>query len=88
ATDTAEGTEAKPKTRRTRKAAEPTVTAEATDTAAGIPAQASQEPEAAPRRRTRKAVAAVDAPEEAKPKARRTRKAAAAATQPAEAGES
>ncbi|MEU4141847.1 DEAD/DEAH box helicase [Streptomyces parvulus] len=87
ATDTAEGTEAKPKTRRTRKAAEPTVTAEATDPAAGIPAQASQEPEAAPRRRTRKAVAAVDAPEEAKPKARRTRK-AAAATQPAEAGES
>ncbi|MFG3083355.1 DEAD/DEAH box helicase [Streptomyces parvulus] len=87
ATDTAEGTEAKPKTRRTRKAAAPAVTAEATDTAAGIPAQASQEPEAAPRRRTRKAAAAVDAPEEAKPKARRTRK-AAAATQPAESGES
>ncbi|MEU8743866.1 DEAD/DEAH box helicase [Streptomyces parvulus] len=87
AADTAEGTEAKPKARRTRKAAEPTVTAEATDTAAGIPAQASQEPEAAPRRRTRKAAAAVDAPEEAKPKARRTRK-AAAATQPAESGES
>ncbi|MFI5854408.1 DEAD/DEAH box helicase [Streptomyces parvulus] len=88
ATPAPETTEAKPRTRRTRKAAEPTVTAEATDTAAGIPAQASQEPEAAPRRRTRKAVAAVDAPEEAKPKARRTRKAAAAATQPAEAGES
>ncbi|MGC9404793.1 DEAD/DEAH box helicase [Streptomyces sp. DZ1-3] len=87
ATDTAEGTEAKPKARRTRKAAAPAVTAEATDTAAGIPAQASQEPEAAPRRRTRKAAAAVDAPEEAKPKARRTRK-AAAATQPAESGES
>ncbi|MET8455417.1 DEAD/DEAH box helicase [Streptomyces parvulus] len=87
ATDTAEGTEAKPKTRRTRKAAAPAVTAEASDTAAGIPAQASQEPEAAPRRRTRKAAAAVDAPEEAKPKARRTRK-AAAATQPAESGES
>ncbi|MFB8747619.1 DEAD/DEAH box helicase [Streptomyces parvulus] len=87
ATDTAEGTEAKPKARRTRKAAEPTVTAEASDTAAGIPAQASQEPEAAPRRRTRKAAVAVDAPEEAKPKARRTRK-AAAATQPAESGES
>ncbi|MCC9154260.1 DEAD/DEAH box helicase [Streptomyces parvulus] len=87
ATDTAQGTEAKPKARRTRKAAEPTVTAEASDTAAGIPAQASQEPEAAPRRRTRKAAAAVDAPEEAKPKARRTRK-AAAATQPAESGES
>ncbi|WP_435272406.1 DEAD/DEAH box helicase [Streptomyces parvulus] len=87
ATDTAEGSEAKPKARRTRKAAEPTVTAEASDTAAGIPAQASQEPEAAPRRRTRKAAAAVDAPEEAKPKARRTRK-AAAATQPAESGES
>ncbi|CAM5407733.1 DEAD/DEAH box helicase [Streptomyces parvulus] len=88
ATDTAEGTEAKPKARRTRKTAEPeALTAEATDTAAGIPAQASQEPEAAPRRRTRKAAAAVDAPEEAKPKARRTRK-AAAATQPAESGES
>nr|WP_226484955.1 DEAD/DEAH box helicase [Streptomyces parvulus] len=87
ATDTAEGTEAKPKARRTRKAAAPAVTAEATDTAAGIPAQASQEPEAAPRRRTRKAAAAVDAPEEAKPKTRRTRK-AAAATQPAESGES
>ncbi|MET7404676.1 DEAD/DEAH box helicase [Streptomyces parvulus] len=87
AADTAEGTEAKPKARRTRKAAAPAVTAEATDTAAGIPAQASQEPEAAPRRRTRKAAVAVDAPEEAKPKARRTRK-AAAATQPAESGES
>ncbi|MCQ4194280.1 DEAD/DEAH box helicase [Streptomyces parvulus] len=88
ATDTAEGTEAKPKARRTRKTAEPeALTADATDTAAGIPAQASQEPEAAPRRRTRKAAAAVDAPEEAKPKARRTRK-AAAATQPAESGES
>ncbi|MGW4953901.1 DEAD/DEAH box helicase [Streptomyces parvulus] len=47
AADTAEGTEAKPKARRTRKAAAPAVTAEATDTAAGIPAQASQEPEAA-----------------------------------------
>ncbi|MEV7223436.1 DEAD/DEAH box helicase [Streptomyces sp. NPDC093681] len=88
AADTAEGAEAKPKARRTRK------TAAATEAAAEIPAQASQEPEAAPRRRTRKAAAAVEAPAEAadtaeaKPKARRTRKAATAATQSAEAGES
>ncbi|WP_420710717.1 DEAD/DEAH box helicase [Streptomyces sp. CCM_MD2014] len=88
AADTAEGTEAKPKARRTRK------TAAAAETAAEIPAQASQEPEAAPRRRTRKAAAAVAAPAEAgdtaeaKPKARRTRKAATAVTQSAEAGES
>ncbi|MFI0945441.1 DEAD/DEAH box helicase [Streptomyces sp. NPDC021086] len=87
AADTAEAAEAKPKARRTRK------TAAAVEAAAGIPAQASQEPEAAPRRRTRKAAAAVEAPAaeadtaEAKPKARRTRKTAAAA-QPAEAGES
>ncbi|CAM5501604.1 RNA helicase OS=Streptomyces tendae OX=1932 GN=GUR47_15020 PE=4 SV=1 [Streptomyces tendae] len=89
AADTAEATEAKPKTRRTRKTAAPAV--QPAEAAAEIPAQASQEPEAAPRRRTRKAVAAVEAPAaaadtaEAKPKARRTRKTAAAA---AEAGES
>ncbi len=89
--DTAEGTEAKPR-RRTRKA---TATAEATTTAAGIPAQAASEaePEAAVAtkpRRTRKATATaettVDPAEatEAKPRARRTRK-AAATTQQAEA---
>ncbi|MEU5627679.1 DEAD/DEAH box helicase [Streptomyces tendae] len=88
AADTVEGAEAKPKARRTRK------TAAAPEAAAEIPAQASQEPEAAPRRRTRKAAATVEAtaatadPAEAKPKARRTRKTAAAATQPAEGGES
>ncbi|WP_333758905.1 DEAD/DEAH box helicase [Streptomyces sp. ISBFB 2968] len=87
AVDTAEAAEAKPKARRTRK------TAAAVEATAEIPAQASQEPEAAPRRRTRKAAVAVEAPAagadtaEAKPKARRTRKTAAAA-QPAEAGES
>ncbi|MFD7062582.1 DEAD/DEAH box helicase [Streptomyces sp. NPDC059906] len=87
AADTAEAAEAKPKARRTRK------TAASVEAAAEIPAQASQEPEAAPRRRTRKAAVAVEAPAagadpaEAKPKARRTRKTAAAA-QPAEAGES
>ncbi|BDD74658.1 hypothetical protein JCM4020_52780 [Streptomyces coelicolor] len=84
AVDTAEAAEAKPKARRTRKAAA------AVEATAEIPAQASQEPEAAPRRRTRKAAVAVEAPAagadtaEAKPKARRTRKTAAAA----EAGES
>ncbi|MET9281307.1 DEAD/DEAH box helicase [Streptomyces anthocyanicus] len=84
AADTAEAAEAKPKARRTRK------TAAAVEATAEIPAQASQEPEAAPRRRTRKAAVAVEAPAagadtaEAKPKARRTRKTAAAA----EAGES
>ncbi|MEV0019195.1 DEAD/DEAH box helicase [Streptomyces tendae] len=88
AADTAEATDAKPKARRTRK------TAATPEAAAEIPAQASQEPEAAPRRRTRKAAATVEAtaatadPAEAKPKARRTRKTAAAATQPAEGGES
>ncbi|MGW4547064.1 DEAD/DEAH box helicase [Streptomyces violaceorubidus] len=87
AVDTAEAAEAKPKTRRTRK------TAAATEATAEIPAQASPEPEAAPRRRTRKAAATVDTAEaaeaaEAKPKARRTRKTAAATTQPVEAGES
>ncbi|MFJ3023135.1 DEAD/DEAH box helicase [Streptomyces tendae] len=88
AADTVEGAEAKPKARRTRK------TAATPEAAAEIPAQASQEPEAAPRRRTRKAAATVEAtgatadPAEAKPKARRTRKTAAAATQPAEGGES
>ncbi|GAA3976722.1 DEAD/DEAH box helicase [Streptomyces marokkonensis] len=99
AVDTAEGTETKPR-RRTRKAAttEPVEATEATEATAGIPAQASQEPEAAPRRRTRKAAAktesAVEAPDtapdtaEAKPKARRTRKAATAATRSAETGES
>ncbi|MFG3246972.1 DEAD/DEAH box helicase [Streptomyces sp. NPDC048187] len=87
AADTAEGTEAKPKARRTRKTA-----AAKAEAAAGIPAQTSQEPEAAPRRRTRKVAAAAEAPAEAadpaaeaKPKARRTRKTATAA---AEAGES
>ncbi|GHA57869.1 helicase [Streptomyces tendae] len=87
AADTVEGAEAKPKDRRTRK------TAAAPEAAAEIPAQASQEPEAAPRRRTRKAAAtttveATADPAEAKPKARRTRKTAAAAAQPAEGGES
>ncbi|MFD7404864.1 DEAD/DEAH box helicase [Streptomyces sp. NPDC059866] len=55
AVDTAEGAEAKPKVRRTRKAAAsvPEVTAE-------IPAQATQEPETKPRRRTRKAAAAME----------------------------
>ncbi|WP_133887467.1 DEAD/DEAH box helicase [Streptomyces sp. BK208] len=86
AADTAEGTEAKPKARRTRKTA-----AAKAEPAAGIPAQTSQEPEAAPRRRTRKVAAAAEAPAEtadpaeAKPKARRTRK---TATATAEAGES
>ncbi|MGC0411955.1 superfamily II DNA/RNA helicase [Streptomyces sp. SAI-195] len=81
--DTEATAETKP--RRTRK------TAATTEAAAEIPAQASQEPEAAPRRRTRKAAAAVEAPAaaadtaEAKPKARRTRKTAAAT---AEVGES
>ncbi|WP_456302864.1 DEAD/DEAH box helicase [Streptomyces tendae] len=88
AADTVEGAEAKPKARRSRK------TAATPEAAAEIPAQASPEPEAAPRRRTRKAAATVEAtaatadPAEAKPKARRTRKTAAAATQPAEGGES
>ncbi|MGW2363111.1 DEAD/DEAH box helicase [Streptomyces phaeofaciens] len=78
AVDTAEATEAKP--RRTRKTA-----ASATATA-DIPAQATQEPEAAVKpRRTRKtaataaATAASDAVEEPKPRVRRTRKATAAA---------
>ncbi|MDO0911959.1 DEAD/DEAH box helicase [Streptomyces sp. DT2A-34] len=84
AVDTAEATEAKPKARRTRK------TAASATLAADIPAQATQEPTAteapAPRRRTRKAAATVeaaDATAEAKPKVRRTRK-ATAATEPAE----
>ncbi|MGW2957577.1 DEAD/DEAH box helicase [Streptomyces sp. NPDC001220] len=77
AVDTVEGVEVKP--RRTRKTA----------AAAGaeIPAQASEEPEVKPRRRTTRkaaepveAVGTADAADaEAKPKARRTRKAAAAA---------
>ncbi len=45
-----------PKVRRTRKAVAKTVTAE-------IPAQATEEPEATPRRRTRKAAAAVEVAE-------------------------
>ncbi|MDO0936131.1 DEAD/DEAH box helicase [Streptomyces sp. DG2A-72] len=78
AVDAVDGTEeAKPKVRRTRKAAATVETAE-------IPAQATQEPEAAaPRRRTRKATAATEAPETTEPKPRRTRKATAAA-EPAE----
>ncbi|QUW93563.1 DEAD-box ATP-dependent RNA helicase CshA [Streptomyces sp. V17-9] len=79
AADTAEGTEAKPKARRTRKA---------TEAAVDVPAQAPEAVEAKPRR-TRKtaaakaeaaAEAAADTVEavEAKPKARRTRKTAAA----------
>ncbi|GGJ10292.1 DEAD/DEAH box helicase [Streptomyces brasiliensis] len=104
AVDTAEGTEAKPrrtrktaataetaveadgaeaKVRRPRKAVAGTVTAE-------IPAQATEEPEVKPRRRTRKATtttaeataeATADATE-AKPKTRRTRKTAAAVEAP------
>ncbi|MYR44684.1 hypothetical protein, partial [Streptomyces sp. SID5910] len=57
--------------------------------AAEIPAQASQEPEAAPRRRTRKAAVA-EAPvegAEVKPKARRTRKAVAAKSVESESAE-
>ncbi|WP_328884327.1 DEAD/DEAH box helicase [Streptomyces sp. NBC_00299] len=90
AVDTAEAVEAKPKARRTRK------TAASAATAAEIPAQATQEPTAtaepkateapAPRRRTRKAAATVEAADsaaEAKPKVRRARK-ATAATEPAE----
>jgi superfamily II DNA/RNA helicase len=91
ATDTAEGVaadaEGAPKVRRTRKAA-------ARPVAAGIPAQATEEPEVKPRR-TRKAAAesetagttatgttaAADAAE-AKPRARRTRKATAAVETP------
>ncbi|MFE6173344.1 DEAD/DEAH box helicase [Streptomyces sp. NPDC056464] len=85
AVDTAEAAEAKPKVRRTRKTA---ASAKATEVpeVAGIPAQATQEPTAtdapAPRRRTRKATATVEAADgtaEAKPKVRRTRKATAAA---------
>ncbi|MFD0002091.1 DEAD/DEAH box helicase [Streptomyces sp. NPDC127178] len=90
AVDTAEAAEAKPKARRTRK------TAASATPAAEIPAQATQEPTAtaepkateapAPRRRTRKAAATVEAADsaaEAKPKVRRARK-ATAATEPAE----
>ncbi|MFJ4469025.1 DEAD/DEAH box helicase [Streptomyces sp. NPDC089424] len=53
--DTVEGAEAKPKRTRTRKA-----TAPAPEATAEIPAQATQEPEAKPRRRTRKAAAAAE----------------------------
>ncbi|MEV0635152.1 DEAD/DEAH box helicase [Streptomyces sp. NPDC050619] len=82
AVDAAEGAEAKPRARRTRKAtaaAEPAASAD-------IPAQATQEPEVAPRRRTRKATAATEVSgetAEAKPRVRRARKATAAA-EPAE----
>ncbi|MFD8271499.1 hypothetical protein, partial [Streptomyces flaveolus] len=70
--------------------------AEPAEATAEIPAQASQEPEAAEvkPRRTRKAAAVAEAPVEAadageaKPKVRRTRKAATAAKQPAESAES
>ncbi|MFF8022558.1 DEAD/DEAH box helicase [Streptomyces sp. NPDC007896] len=81
AVDSAEAVAAKPVRRRTRKAVAETVEA-------AIPAQSAavDEPEAKPRRRTRKvvepAVAADAAPEAATPR-RRTRKAAAAA-EPAE----
>ncbi|MGW3954411.1 DEAD/DEAH box helicase [Streptomyces sp. NPDC004752] len=85
AVDTANGAEAEPKVRRTRKAAAEPVTA-------GIPAQATEEPEVKPRRRTRKATAVADAigteateatdAAEAKPRARRTRKTAAATETP------
>ncbi|MEU0076082.1 DEAD/DEAH box helicase [Streptomyces sp. NPDC006332] len=71
AVDTAEGTEAKPKARRTRKTAEPTATAETADTGEAKP------------RRTRKtaatAEAAVDTAEGTATKPRRTRKTAASA---------
>ncbi|MFE1111301.1 DEAD/DEAH box helicase, partial [Streptomyces rochei] len=85
AADTAEATEAKPKARRTRKAAPATETAGTAGTTADIPAQSAQESETAeakPRRTrktaTAKAETAADTAEatEAKPKARRTRKAA------------
>ncbi|MFH9417024.1 DEAD/DEAH box helicase, partial [Streptomyces rochei] len=88
AADTAEATEAKPKARRTRKAAPATETAGTAGTTADIPAQSAQESETAeakPRRTrktaTAKAETAADTAEatEAKPKARRTRKAAATA---------
>ncbi|MFF3871042.1 DEAD/DEAH box helicase [Streptomyces sp. NPDC001978] len=68
-----------PKVRRTRKAVAEAVIAE-------IPAQATDEPEVKPRRRTRKATTTVaEAPGEAveaKPKTRRTRKTAAAVEAP------
>ncbi|MET9717534.1 DEAD/DEAH box helicase [Streptomyces rochei] len=91
AADTAEATEAKPKARRTRKAAPATETAGTAGTTADIPAQSAQEPEAAPRRRTRKAATTVEAPVEAadaKPKARRTRKTAAASARTADSADS
>ncbi|MEV5337683.1 DEAD/DEAH box helicase [Streptomyces sp. NPDC052676] len=75
AVDTAEGTEAKPKTRRTRKAAEPAVTTDA------------PEAEAKPKRTRKTAASAAAEGTEAKPRTRRTRKAAepAAAEIPAQA---
>ncbi len=91
AADTAEATEAKPKARRTRKAAPATETAGTAGTTADIPAQSAQEPETAPRRRTRKAATTVEAPAEAadaKPKARRTRKTAAASARTADSADS
>ncbi|MFE6657413.1 DEAD/DEAH box helicase [Streptomyces rochei] len=91
AADTAEATEAKPKARRTRKAAPATETAGTAGTTADIPAQSAQEPETAPRRRTRKAATTVEAPAEAadaKPKARRTRRTAAASARTADSADS
>ncbi|MDL5203660.1 DEAD/DEAH box helicase [Streptomyces sp. ALI-76-A] len=86
AVDTAEGAEAKPKARRTRKAT-PAAESAAAASAAGIPAQASEEPEVTPRRRTSKATAAPAEASgetaEAKPRVRRARK-ATAATEPAD----
>ncbi len=89
AADTAEGTEAKPKARRTRKA---------TEAAVDVPAQAPEAVEAKPRRTRKTAAAKAEAATEAaaeaveaveaKPKARRTRKTAAseAAVSAPEAG--
>ncbi|MER7105967.1 DEAD/DEAH box helicase [Streptomyces humidus] len=76
AVDTAEGTEAKPRRRTTRKTAQPEAAQpqaaqpqaaqpETTATAAEIPAQATQEAEPAKPRRTRKTAATAPAPAEA-----------------------
>ncbi len=81
AVDTTEATEATPRRRTTRKAAQPETTA----TTAEIPAQATQEAAPAKPRRTRKTAATAPAPAEAeaaaeaKPRVRRARKATAAA---------
>ncbi|MFG2265346.1 DEAD/DEAH box helicase [Streptomyces sp. NPDC048720] len=66
---------AAPKARRTRKAVAEAAVPE-------IPAQATDEPEAKPRRRTTRKATAPAAEAEAAPKARRTRKTAAAAEAP------